>query len=154
MLIRTLTMTAILALAGCDQGFGGFNEGGNSNDPELFDDDTGDGSAQGDPDAPEILELILEFDDYANIGIVLEIVAAVDDPQDDLLNGQVFLRITPASSGETTELSYDINNTDARLLDGDVMLAIQGVEETESYEVTLKVIDAAGHESEAVTSSI
>ncbi|MCB9795289.1 MAG: hypothetical protein H6741_21510 [Alphaproteobacteria bacterium] len=149
----TLMAMATLSLAGCQEGFQGFNEGGNSNDPEIWGDDTGRGNDDNNRDAPEIVDLIVYFDDYPSFGDVLVIEAVYQDRQDDLLNGLMRVAITTGSSGNTTDLEFGINNTDARIEDGAVIVVLQQVDTSEDYTVDVELMDAAGNSSEVVSAS-
>lgn len=153
--MRTWMVMAAMAMVACTSGDSGLNTGGSSNDPDVWGDDTApSGDDPGDDgDAPTIRELVVFFDNYPNIGDVLEIQAVFEDAQDDVDGGTLDFTIVPASTGEGVDQQAEINGSDARVEDGAVMVTLQDIEVNDSYEVRAVLTDASGNRSDEAVGS-
>lgn len=144
--------TAVLALAviattGCAPDTSAPNFGHGGSNPQNGQDGGG-GS-----DAPTITSLTVVFDDYPNIGKVLEVEIAYTDPQDDVDGGEVDATVS-SDAGDSQDLTLPIDGSSAWIDDqsGDVIFALEGVDTSTTYHVSLRLCDAAGNcsaESEA-----
>ena len=111
--------------------------------------DTG-GPVFGDADAPVITELSAVFEYYPTIGWVIECEATYTDPDTDLEGGTVHMTLASQDGGKNAN-SYVIDGELVYIDDGSVIWAIDGVETSSVYTLTVNLEDVAGHWSETMT---
>jgi hypothetical protein len=92
------------------------------------------------------------FDDYPNIGEVIACEVEVWDQEGDTSGGDMELKITGGDFGETgASDTFDVggidDGADAYIEDDILYFAIQGIEDTDAYEVTWTLRDKAGNRS-------
>ena len=146
------------ALAGCASEEGGtFGSGGSSYDYGSDDtatsggDDTG---SESNPDAPVITAMRAGFEDYPNIGFLLEIGISYTDANDDVDGGQLILGFEDEASGDGSEFTTDIGGEFAYIdSSGEIILAVDGVDSGLDYTVTAVIRDVAGNSSGASSAS-
>ena len=123
---------------GSSAGLGGTEGGSDSGDT---------GSSDG--VSPTITSLSASFEEYPNIGMVLEVTAAYTDPQDDVDGGEVAL--TYAEEGEKSEeMDLSIDGSDAWVDtdEGTVVFALSGIDTDYTYELLVMLTDSSGNSSE------
>jgi hypothetical protein len=128
-----------------------FPGGGSSGPSDDTAEDTG-GPEFGDADAPVITELAAIFEYYPTIGWVIECEATYTDPDADLEGGMVHMTLT-STSGELVD-SVVIDGTYVFIDEASVMWAIDGVETSTVYTLTVNLEDTAGHWSETMTAQV
>ena len=130
------------ALAGCASEEGGtFGSGGSSYDYGSDDTATSGGDDTG-------------FEDYPNIGFLLEIGISYTDANDDVDGGQLILGFEDEASGDGSEFTTDIGGEFAYIdSSGEIILAVDGVDSGLDYTVTAVIRDVAGNSSGASSAS-
>lgn len=144
-----------LALTGCKDEWNPYPDGGENNRPDLTVDDTsssGDDTSVGEG-APVLTDILGTFEDYPNIGDVVEVVITYEDNEGDVDGGVVHLDMESVDTGATASFDVDIDGELARAEinpDDDstvVIVAVQVPSTRDSYLVTVTIEDAGGNES-------
>ena len=129
-----------------------FPGGGSSTGPDDPADDTG-GTEFGGADAPVITELSAVFEYYPTIGWVIECEATYTDPDADLEGGTVHMTLEEHGGSELSQ-SVLIDGKFVYIDDASVTWAINGVETSSTYTLTVNLEDQAGHWSETVIAQV
>ncbi len=126
--------------------------------------DTGDTGEVGGEGAPVVAEVALEWTEYPNYGMVLEVYITFTDEGDDILGGVVYTDIFQpgdeiAYSGildivDIADVEEPEPETSYLLDDETVFFAIDNLDETEDTWLTVEMKDASGNISSSTEASI
>lgn len=118
--------------------------------------DTGDASETyaGDGESPQINSVRAAFEDYPNIGTVIEVGIVYYDPQDDVEDGVVTVVLTNEDEIEE-EIELDIDGSNAWIDsdDGEVVFAVSGADDDMVYAVQVTLADSSGNSSNTETTT-
>ncbi len=158
-LVGLVALVAGLSACSSDDG-SSFGSGGNGFDGFTDSDDTGSsgddtgGSVEENPDAPVITEMRAGFEDYPNIGMVLEVGIKYTDANDDVDGGQLILGIQEGDSQESDEVITDIGGEHAYIdSSGEIILASADFDTGLDYTITAIIQDVAGNASQTSSAS-
>ena len=147
-----LTLFPLLGFFACmnDKDDGVFGSGGSSADVGSTEGDTAAANDSGASDgvSPTITSLSASFEEYPNIGMVLEVTAAYTDPQDDVDGGAVSMSYSE-DDGKPEEMELSIDGSDAWVVtvEGTVVFALSGFDTGTTYVVTVMLTDSSGNSS-------
>ena len=158
--ISTLGLAAGLTLAvGCQTGnTSGFGANGSKyegSETETGTEETNDYPDPVDPNGPSLLSMTLVFDEYSNIGDVIEAEIEYWDEQDDVSKGEVVVKITGGDFNDASaNAEIDGAAQMAWIEEGSIWFVVSGIHPWESYELTVQVKDKAGNRSNVLTGTV
>ncbi len=166
----------LLLVTGCmPPGTDGFGGGGSKNRPDGGDDsaagddteaadDTGMSSNRPDgwpdpldEDGPSITDLQGEFDEYPNVGDVLEVSFAYWDGQGDVKNGSLVITVNDGHDYVDALFQASIAgnmNGSCWVADGRVYFALQDVYDSRSYDLSVMITDRNNHRSNVLEGTL
>ena len=151
-------------IVGEDGGFGGSgskNSGswtGQTDDTaeeEDTEENNGDWPDPLDTNGPSLGEMEARFDDYPNIGTVIEVTITFFDPQDDVDGGWVVLSVNGGDYVDAeTEAKIGGQSNQAWIEEGLIWFVIPNVHDYESYDITVMVKDKKDHRSNILEGTV
>ncbi|GDX82010.1 hypothetical protein LBMAG42_38210 [Deltaproteobacteria bacterium] len=153
----------VLFLAACsgvdDEGF--FSSSGRYDQPSWGDtatdtgSDTGDTASGGDDGAPVFTSLVVSWEDYPNIGTVLQVLGEFTDDGDDFAGGTCYVDVYNPEYVDSFELDASTETgANVCLITGSTLtIAFEGLDETAVGSVLLAVQDSSQNVSAEIEAS-
>ena len=111
-----------------------------------------------DPNGPSITDLQGEFDEYPNMGTVVEVSFAYWDGQSDVQGGTVVATVSDGHSLDAEEIQAEISatrgNSYSWIEDDRVVFVLDDVYDTRSYDFVLMVLDRRGNRSNILEGTV
>lgn len=132
---------------------GSSNNSTDSTNATDTEDDTGEDSGESAGQAPVITDLVAFFSNSADEAPSLEVHISADDPDGDILNGNISGTLT--SEEGSVELNIPIDGNDAIMDMGDIVFVLlENINNEIEYSLSLTVTDEAGNTSLPQTENI
>ena len=153
--ILTIFFLSVGCQTGGNGGFGGGGNKGDTTDIETGGSTSTDWPEPVDPDGSSLMDLVLTFDEYPNIGDVIVAHVSFWDPQGDASGGEVTVRITGGDYND--DIAYaEVDGEDGSswIEDDSIWFVVGGVHPWESYELVIQTQDKRGNRSNIISGTI